>query len=1117
MTTKRLRRVPTIVSLIALMIMLAGYCRPLRAQLGMATLSGTVTDSSGAAIPGAEVTLQSATEKANHRLTTDATGKYFIPAIVPGTYDLIVKANGFDTKTITGIILSSGQGSTLNVPLAVGKATTEVTVNEVAPLLQTTTATVGAEVDAKQFNDLPMLGRNFTTLIDILPGVVNIPSADAFYSQSGVNGGAVLPAIYGQRPRDTYYSIDEAPDMSVMANILGVLPPPEAIAEMKVDSGMSTGAFGWAAGANVNVVTKSGTNTFHGDVWEYVRNDDLNARSYFSPVVGPFKWNQFGGAIGGPIEIPHLISKNAGWYFFGYYEGVRLHKSANTTELVPTAAELEGNFSADPAIYNPFTTTTNADGTIASRTQFAGNQVPTGTTTACAPQPTCINPVALQLAQAFYPLPNLAAGVIPGANYFAPIVDTETSDQFSGRVDHQFSPKDSMYARFSWWSDPTAAPTPPSQNGSQFTSLGTARYYNLVGSETHIFNPTFLVTSKFSYYRYGTTSLSGGPNESATTGLNAVFTPWEGNNWVPTMSIPGYAGIGTYAGIEGPEGYYLWAEDIQTIKGRHSLGYGGGYTRTYLRTGHTAGEEDFTSQQTAYNGLGGDALASFLLGVPNDADRQGGSNPSGGFTSWLATCTWNSWNGYIQDTFRMTKKLTLNLGIRWDYIGPVTLTPGIGTIDWDTGGYVWDHKNPITGAGPNIRQGLVAPDYKGFQPRVGFAYQITPKTVFRSSFGIFDELYGSQQQNGQGPGGNWPYVFTQTVASENTAFPTASILTAFPGPPVATSTPVGCSQCGNTDYGTSRNPYIEEWTASVQQQLTPSMMFEADYFGSHGVKLEGQLLDDAGYVPGTTPLADRQTYPQYAPFIDNGYNGFMSWYDGLTAKIQKRYSHGFTFQVSYTYSHVIDNSDSLGNGGTFGQPDTNATRYNLPFFKGSAGFDMRHTLSFSYAWDIPGKTGNRIADFVVAHWQASGIVSADSGVPYFIYLSTDNENIGNPGWGRYTEFPNFLCNPDAGWKRSASEWFNTGCFSLPTYGTLGTGDRHGYYADHLLNWDSSFSKQFPISEHKGFEFRAEFYNFTNSSTFDPPGTLFGASNFGDVSTTTRQPGRNIQFALKFHF
>src|SRR5438094_7569278 len=308
------------------------------AQLGMATLSGMVTDPSGAPIPKAQVTLRSATEQWSRQLLTDSSGAYDVEAIPPGTYALVVTKTGFDTKTITDIALGLGQGSALNVSLSVGKAVTQLTVSEVAPLLQTTTATVGAEVNSKQFVELPLLGRNFTTLIDVLPGVANIPRTDPFYTTSGVQGLAIAPAVYGQRPRDTYYSLDGAVNMEPNFSRIGMLPPPEGIAEMKVESGMATGAYGWASGANVNIVTKSGTREFHGDVWEYLRNDKLNARSFFSPVVGAYKWNQFGVALGGPLVIPRLLSKHRAWYVFGWYEGVRVHKSSNAFAHVPTDA-----------------------------------------------------------------------------------------------------------------------------------------------------------------------------------------------------------------------------------------------------------------------------------------------------------------------------------------------------------------------------------------------------------------------------------------------------------------------------------------------------------------------------------------------------------------------------------------------------------------------------------------------------------------------------------------------------------------------------------------------------------------------------------------------------------
>jgi len=1085
-------------------LVLLGFSQRLDAQLGMATLSGMVTDPSGAGIPNAQVTLESATEQRSRQLVTDSTGAYTIGAIPPGTYRLVVTATNFETKTITDISLSSGQGTTLNVTISLTKAVTEMTVHDVMPLLDTTSATVGGQVTSREFSTLPMLGRNFTTLLDTLPGVANIPSTDAFYATSGVQGLAIAPAVYGQRPRDTYYSLDGAVNMEPNFSRIGMLPPPEGIAEMKVESGMATGAYGWASGANVNIVTKSGTREFHGDVWEYFRNDKLNARSFFSPVVGAYKWNQFGVALGGPLVIPRLLSKHRAWYVFGWYEGVRVHKSSNAFAHVPTDAQLNGDFSGGPPIFNPYTSVVDAQGNVISRQQFPGNIIPTGTTNLCAPRPTCINPAALTLATGFLPRANLPPGLIPGENFFRAALSTETSNMWSARVDHQFGPKDNMYARFTDWNDPSV-----NQGISSFPSKTNIRYAQTVASETHLFSPTLLVTARFGMFRENQSDAAAGPDLAQQTGLTAIFPPWAGHDFIPTFDIPGYTGIGTFFGAEGPQYYVVPTADFQKVKGRHTLGFGVGYTRTSFRTGHVVGDEFFAPGQTAFAPDTGDSFASFLLGLPYFADRIGGT--------WLANHVYHAWNWYAQDAFKVTPKLSFNYGARWDYIsGPITF-PGIGTFDGTTGKYFYDVKNPIDGSPPNIRRGLIDPDFRSYQPRLGIAYQITPNTTFRSSFGVFVNLYGGNQQGPTGASGNWPYVFPQAVSGVNTGIPTAFLESPFPGPPVGSTVPLACQQCLNIEHSSTRNGYVEEWTASVQRQITPSTLFEADYFGSHGVKLWAQLIDNVAAVPGTDNYLNRVPYPNFASFIANNYGESMSWYDGLTAKVQKRYSQGLSFLLSYTWSHAIGQNDSLGTGQTFYQCCVlaNNTRYNLQKFKGGAGFDLRQILSFSYAYDIPGKTGNKWADAVVANWQISGIVSADSGVPYYFFLTGDNENIGSAG--RYTEFPNIVCDPDKGVKRSAQQWFNTACFTTPPFGSAGNGDKHAYYSDHLLNWDTSFVKQWPFQENRRVEFRAEFFNFTNSSTFDPPGSLPGTSNFGTISSTIRQPGRNIQFALKFHF
>jgi hypothetical protein len=245
----------------------------------------------------------------------------------------------------------------------------------------------------------------------------------------------------------------------------------------------------------------------------------------------------------------------------------------------------------------------------------------------------------------------------------------------------------------------------------------------------------------------------------------------------------------------------------------------------------------------------------------------------------------------------------------------------------------------------------------------------------------------------------------------------------------------------------------------------------------------------------------------------------MSWYHGLILKLEKRLSPNLSFLVNYTWSKTLDESDSLGNGNIYGQPTANPTRYNINMFKGPAGYDIRHRLSASYAFDVPGQTHNRLLDAAVAHWQLSGIVTADSGVPFYVYLTTDNENIGIAAFGspRYTEFPNLTCEPAANFHQTASAWFNTACYQLPAFGSRGSAGRHAVYSQGLLNWDASATKQWPVTENTSVQFRAEFFNASNGATFDPPGIFFGSPAFGRVTNTTRQQGRQIQFALKFHF
>jgi hypothetical protein len=1069
---------------------------PVYSQVGTATLSGTVTDPSGSVVGKAAVTLESTERKFTRQVLTDGDGNYMFTALPPGTYRLKAAAPGFRDGEVDAVSLSSGQASTLNLDLKLAATTGQVTVTEAPPLLQTTNATIGSDVGAKEVTDLPLLGRTVTRAMLIVPGVSPIDASDT-YNRS-VGSLAINPSFYGQRQRDNGFTLDGMSNKDPLFQDINLTPPPEAIAEMKMESGMSSGAYGRASGANVNMVTKSGTNEFHGDFWEYLRNNKMNARSFFVPKLGPYKWNQFGAAAGGPLLIPKLIPREKAWYVFGYYEGIRIRSNFNATALVPTAAELSGNFAGDPAIYNPYTTTSPAAGTL-SRQPFPNNQIPAN----------LLNQPALTIMKALLPLPNYPTGILPGVNWLNPSASTQTnSDQWSGRVDHQFGSHNNFYARYSdhsWGQTSVTYPALPNVRAD--------RNMNVVVSDTTVFNPSFLVTGRFGFSRMNENVVTPPiPGLAASAGTLTAFEPFRGQEVIPPINIPGYPGLSQGISIYGPEWEWNWMGDGQKIHGRHTIDFGGGVIRTTFLTDNQSGRNVnySTSPTSAFAPNTGSGLASYVLGLPDSAGRIFG-NTAGDMYG-------NGYYLYGQDTFRVNSRLTLNFGLRWDYATPMRNRFGSGTFVFETGQYVWDTTNPITGAPANIRRGAIDPDYHNFQPRLGIAYQFDSKTVVRSSFGIFYDTFGvNYAQTQQGNRGNWPFSFPQTVTGLNTSTPNAIFPNVFPGPAAGSSTPLGCLQCLNVFHDSSRTPYVMEWTFSLQRQFASNLVAEAVYFGSRGVRMSGQLLDNLAAYLGSSSIASRTQNPQFPPYISNGYNEFNSYYDGLSLKLDKRLSKGMTVQGNFTWSKTIDQSDSLASGGgAVGQPWSNPTRYNLAQFRGPAGYDISKRLVLSGIYELPFKTSSRFANAVIGNWAIAAIASFDSGLPYTVFLASDNENIGSVA-GRYTEFPNLVGDPNSGVSsRNVFQWFNTKAFALPAPYTLGNAGRNILRADPLSNVDFTAFKQWPFLEHRSIEFRGEFFDLTNHTTFTTPNSLLGTSVFGTV-TGTRNSGRQIQLALKLHF
>jgi hypothetical protein len=1064
---------------------------PLFGQVGSSSLSGIITDPSGAPIAHAQVTLQGADRDFVRTATTESDGSYVVPTLPPGRYQLTVSAKGFAGQQTQPFELSSGQAGSLNVTLQIAAQSTHIVVQDTPPPLQTTSASVSSVLSSREMTSVPLLGRSFLNAISLVPGTVPVPPAGSTTNHSPVSQ-SVMPSVFGQRQKDNNFLLDGVENRD--ANLLGVAlyPPPEAIREMKIDSGVGSSAYGHASGATVDVVTKSGTAEWHGDAWEYLRNNVLDARSFFLPSVGAYRWNQFGGALGGPLAIPKLLSKRHGWYVFGYYEGVRIRSAANYTAYLPTQAQLSGNFAGSAPIYNPFSTT--CVGSTCTRQPFANNQIPA----------TLLNPVSETLAKAIFPAPNLPAGEIPGVNYLNTGGNTTDGNQWDIRADHEFGQHDSFFARYTGADNPASGVGLPALGG--FTK---DRLQNAVASDTHIFSPSFVATLRYGLegidYSTGTIAPAG---LATSSGLEAVFGPFHGTDRLPQISINGYAGVNYSAAIIEPVYQHSGIVDAQKIAGEHTVEFGGSVVQTHVVVDSTTNTNvNFTTTQTAnFNGKTGDGMASFVLGVPDSARRQIGAS--------TADLSSYGYGVYLQDTWRH-KRLTVNMGLRYDYNVPPVNRYGLGTFDYASGTYVWDQKNPVTGAPANIRAGGIAPDRNNFAPRLGVAYQISPKTVVRASGGLFYDTFGSNYiQASQSAQGNWPFAFPQAVSGLNATVVNAQLPNPFPGNPTGSTKPLICSQCLNVETSSSRTPYVAEWTASVQRQIGSNLTVEASYFGSKGTKLTAQIIDNTAVMAGLGAYTTRQIYPQYAPYVMNGFNEFGSWYEGGALRAERRFTRGLSFLLSYTYSKNIDYVDNLSSGGVYGQVTSNPTRFSGSLNKALAGFDIRHVLVFSNVWNIPGQTHHPLLDAFVAGWTLSNIITFHSGLPYSVFLGSDIEQIGSVG-GRYIEYPNLVGRPALA-HQTPAQWFNPLAFASPTIGTVGNAGRNILESDSLIDDDLAIAKNWQIRERLRFELRGEFFNLFNNVNFGFPGQVLGTTSFGAVSSTLN-PGRQVQIAAKIHF
>ena len=1099
MSTLRRVRLGALLCVAALLLVGA---LPAFAQSDTARLQGVVTDSTGALVPDATVKVTNAGTNQFQQANTDAgTGAYSFPALPPGNYSLEISKTGF--KTIKqNVTLEVAQVANVNFTVEPGAVSQEVDVTEQAALVDSATSDLGLTVQTKQIEDLPLNGRNFTELATLVPGVTRgVPgntatgegnNAETFrYSDSG---GAALD-VNGARPQANNFMLDGVDNNESLVNTIVFFPPADAIQEFRVQTNMASAEYGRAGGAMVNTAIKSGTNQFHGAAFDYLRNSQLDARPTFAETRNPFRRNQFGADIGGPIRKNKI-------FIFGDYQGLRQSEPIeNYRASVPTALMRQGNFSE---LLNPAVSLLPSAIVITNLMTgqpFPGNIIPSNLQ----------NPVGLKYLNA-YPQPNL-----PGVeqNYALQRQQVQNLDDFDIRGDWDPTERDQIFLRTSNAHDPEVTdsrfPALPAGfgSGTQFTYA----HAGAVGY-THTFSPTVLSDLRMEYQRtfLGYTPPFDSEPLSANLGIpNANTSPLLGGGAL----IGGYNSQIEYTGDYGPylvpENTYQIAETLSWIKGNHSFKFGANIIRREVNLFRPiAGKGFFNLYGNGQGGPGatGYEVSDLLAGFVNAYDI----GPPYGM---VGTRTWE--NGFFaQDDFRVSRRLTLNLGLRWDYLSAPTEVDGrqsnfnlaTGAIDVASGG----------------GDALVKNNWNNWGPRFGFAYDVfgNGKTAIRGGYGIFYFLDrgGISNQLAQNPPFSGESTYTYQNGYRITLSGACPVQSGIPNWMTCT----GALPQGNfnglslsapqnvsvlADLPNNKTSSMQQWNFQIQQELPSSMVASVAYVGTAG----HHLID---YLSFNNPFFNSpytQLYPGMGSVTVEDAGG-NSNYNALQLELSKRLAKGLQFTASYTWSKTIDDgTGAFGNAGAQNFLDLEAER-------GPSDQDIPQRFVFSAVYELPfgrgkhwGSDVNRAADAVFGGWQINGIWTAQSGLPFSI-----GQPSGSPG-GRVNLVGPVTINPGNTQQYiccqtsfAAVPLNSSGVMIAP--GNLG---RNVFYGPGIDSVDLSLFKVFALTERMKLDFRAEAFNIANHPQFAQPNLGLGQANFGVINNTLYESEREIQFGAKLSF
>ncbi|MBI3950996.1 MAG: TonB-dependent receptor, partial [Acidobacteria bacterium] len=921
-----------------------------------------------------------------------------------------------------------------------------------AALTQSETSDLGAVIDERKILDLPLNGREFSQLAILVPGVY-VPAQDSRLSDRGGFN------VAGSRETENNFLLDGVDNNDQGINNLAYRPSIDSIQEFKVQTSMYSAEFGRGSGGQVNVLTKGGTNEFHGTAFEFLRNDNLDARNFFDAKKPEFKRHQFGGTVGGPIV------RNRTFFFFSY-EGLRLGRGITKIGTVPTPAMRNGDFSellpsrriTDPQAGQP----------------FPNNIIPTSR----------FNPVGRGLVDEF-PLPN-RPGLV--GNLLTTRTLTTDLNQFSIRGDHQLSDKHKLFGRFSRLESDDVFPY--GQVGDEVNLPGFGRTQNfkninVVTGLTSLFGPRFVNEFRFGYNRIQNPRVQEGINNDVIQRLNIPFSGRPIDNGVPQVRATGFDPVGddNPLPIDRTFDSLYFADNATVFAGQHSLRLGGDVKRTLANNSQAVlvrGRFNFTGRFT------GQSIADLLLGLPNQSSH-GVGNPERNLRMTMT-------GAYAQDDWKARPNLTLNLGLRYEVNFPIT--------DRDN---LWSTFDPETGtmrlAGDGIRRSLYEADLNNFAPRVGLAWSPLKdnRLVIRSGYGIFYNLVTIGNDLLE-IGLNYPFLVTE-VFNTSTANP-LSLSNPYPR---GVGTSSVAPSAINLEF---RDGYLQKWSLGAQSELAKSLLVEVSYLGSKGSKLSGYRNINQP-LPGPESISARRPFPGFdrVRYFDSVFN---SWYHSMQVRVEKRYSHGLTFLASYTFGKALDQAPGRASRSAASR-ELPQDAYNLRAEKGHADFDARHRFVLSSVYELPfARNWTGVAHALFGGWQVSGILTLQTGRPFTPVISRDVANIGE-----FDQRPDVVGDPNDIDRRTPERWFNTAAYALPQPFTFGNAARNSLFGDAFHNFDFALHKRFRVSERINIQFRAESFNFFNNVNFELPNPTVDSSRFGRIFEALSS--REMQFGLKFIF